>query len=418
MRVCLFGAPLDTGNLGVAALGLSALRTMAAIDPAIETWVFDNGFGGLRSSALRIGSAHLLVHHYGAVLSRKPWRRENVQLMRLLGRLGGLGHKGIEGLRGADLALDVTGGDSFTDLYGRRVFQAGIARKLLCLEQGIPLVLLPQTYGPYNSKYSLAAARRVLARARMAWARDIDSYTRLQETLCGGFDPKVHRLGVDMAFGLPPVEPQRRLPPEVAGWLQTRDVPVVGVNINGLVYNMAHSRTYFGHRSPYSQTMAEFVQKLLRRDCRVVFVPHVAVGDDSVESDSRAARAILASLGLDRSERIALLPPIYDPSEAKWVIAQFDWFCGARMHACIAALSSCVPTACVAYSLKARGVFQSCGQEKSVFDLRGMASDDVVSGLLASFELRDTTRIMLRSRVPGVVEETTRQMSEILSCVR
>ena len=38
------------------------------------------------------------------------------------------------------------------------------------------------------------------------------------------------------------------------------------------------------------------------------------------------------------------------------------------MHATIAALSSGVPCATVAYSLKARGVFASCGMAHAVAD--------------------------------------------------
>jgi colanic acid/amylovoran biosynthesis protein len=54
-------------------------------------------------------------------------------------------------------------------------------------------------------------------------------------------------------------------------------------------------------------------------------------------------------------DRIVLLED-YDAQQLKWIISNFVAFAGCRMHATVAALSSCVPTISIGYSMKARGL--------------------------------------------------------------
>jgi polysaccharide pyruvyl transferase WcaK-like protein len=111
------------------------------------------------------------------------------------------------------------------------------------------------------------------------------------------------------------------------------------------------------------------------------------------------------------------LPSGLNASETKWCISQLDWFCGTRMHATIAALSSGVPAAALAYSIKTKGVFDSCGMADSVVDAREVGSDDAVELLLSSAMRRDSTRDSLRVDVAPVVRRASRQFDEILGVV-
>src|SRR5690606_9619452 len=89
---------------------------------------------------------------------------------------------------------------SFSDIYGFRRFHSVAASKLLALELAKPLVLLPQTYGPYCSERAQNIARRIIAGASEVWARDEQSGLVVDELLNGR---RECRIGVDMAFGLP-----------------------------------------------------------------------------------------------------------------------------------------------------------------------------------------------------------------------
>ena len=70
--------------------------------------------------------------------------------------VGCYGNPVVRTVADSDLVLDVSGGDSFTDLYGAARFRQIIAPKQIALATGRPLVLLPQTYGPFSRATSRA----------------------------------------------------------------------------------------------------------------------------------------------------------------------------------------------------------------------------------------------------------------------
>ena len=72
------------------------------------------------------------------------------------------------------------------------------------------------------------------------------------------------------------------------------------------------------------------------------------------------------------------------------------------MHSCIGALSSGVPAAGLAYSLKAQGVFETCGLGEHVADLRTLDEEETLATLWSSFERRAATRRSLAERLPGI----------------
>lgn len=65
-----------------------------------------------------------------------------------------------------------------------------------------------------------------------------------------------------------------------------------------------------------------------------------------------------------------------------------DFFAGARMHACIAAVSSGVPVYPLAYSRKFNGLFVETLGYPEMGDLTVMDSDEITAGLLAAFGKR------------------------------
>ena len=66
------------------------------------------------------------------------------------------GLKGIQSLKKniqkCDAIIDLTYGDSFSDIYGMKNFVLYSVPKLVTEKLHIPLILGPQTYGPFKSK--------------------------------------------------------------------------------------------------------------------------------------------------------------------------------------------------------------------------------------------------------------------------
>lgn len=403
---CLFGAAGDTGNLGVAALGEASLHSIEEHRPDAEVLVFDNGRGRRKSPA----DAAIAHHRDGAWISRRFYRAESLWTMRASSVVSALPNRNVSAMRRARAVLDISGGDSFTDLYGQSRWNLVALPKLIALRIGTPLVLLPQTYGPFQSASCRAAAAEIVARSQSSWARDPDGYVAMQELLGTRFDERRHREGVDVAFALPAIAPPDRvvdsLPERRAGQV------VVGLNVSGLIMNdPGAAADQFGLTIDYREVVRNTARRLLDEVAdRLVLVPHVRAG--GVESDDDACRTLAAELG--ESERVSILPSGISASETKWCISKLDWFCGTRMHATIASLSTGVPASALAYSLKTRGVFETCGMGYAVVDGRSASTSDAIDRLIELAHRRDEQRALLAERAPLVVDRARQQFADIL----
>ncbi len=125
----------------------------------------------------------------------------------------------------------------------------------------------------------------------------------------------------------------------------------------------------FALKTDYVRLMREVIDYFVtEQNTHVLLVPHV-FGSDS-ESDSQACARVFQELQPKYGDRLHLASGFFNQHEIKYVIGRCDFFLGARMHACIAALSQCIPTVCLAYSRKFIGVMESIGCAESVADLR------------------------------------------------
>nr|WP_231126863.1 polysaccharide pyruvyl transferase family protein [Motilibacter aurantiacus] len=337
--------------------------------------------------------------------------------------MGGVGSVGARLVRGADAVLDVSGGDSFAGTYGPSRFRTVALPKQLALEAGRPLVLLPQTYGPFPDPAMRAEAAGIVRAARAAWARDEDSLDALRDLLGDAFDPARHRLGVDMAFALPVRRPPAAIADAVDRFVAADDAPVAGVNVSGLLSNDPGAAARYGLTVDYPALTRALVERLCASGARVLLVPHVLgpahlVGPDApLESDTGACLHLAAQLPARLRERVHVVTGEVDATQAKWVISRSSWFTGARMHATIGALSSGVPTAALAYSMKFRGVFASCGAQAGVVDARRVDDGAALDALIESWEARDSARAGLARSVQQVVDRAARQMEEVVGVV-
>lgn len=420
-RFCLFGAAPDTGNLGVSALCFGTLGALFGRLPGAEVTVFDYA-RGMRRGTARLGGREIGFVRLGASHSRRFYRADCLRTMQTLARFGAAGasaNPGVRAMADADAVMDISGGDSFTDLYGPHRFGLVSIPKLIALRLGTPLILLPQTYGPFKNPDVRATASRIVRESGQAWARDERSFAALRDLAGNGFDERRHRSGVDVAFGLETREPREPIPEPLAGWLARKDAPLVGFNVSGLILNSADGgRAQYGLQADYAGVVTGFLRRMLERtDARVALVSHVLAAPGNAESDQDACAKALASLGRAASGRVVVAPAINDASEVKWLIARCDWFCGTRMHATIAGLSSCVPTAAIAYSLKTQGVFETCGQGEHVADPRHAGTEEMIESLWRSWERRAEAKASLTARVPAVAARADEQMREILESI-
>ncbi len=415
MRFCLFGVPGSHLNLGVGALRAATLGMLLDRQPDAEITVFDDGWG-IRPGEAYAGERAVPVTLCGARDSRRVHRPEAYLNMRMSALLGGLGNAALARIDAADAVLDVSGGDSFSDIYGMSRFRTVAWPKRIALLRGRPLVLLPQTYGPFEGERARREAASLVRRSTMAWARDPESYAALCELAGTGFDPARHREGVDVAFALTPRRLAEPAEAELLRWWSAAPGPVVGINVSGLMY-LPESSARFGLTANGWEVVRALGTRLVKEsEARIVIVPHVR-GRGGPDDDNDATEALRAALADLDPARVTVAPP-GDPHQTKWVIARTDWFCGMRMHATIAALSSGVPASIVAYSKKARGVFATVGQERQVADARQLDDEGLLAALWESWLDRDTARAELAPAAPAARGRAVAELDEIIAVAR
>jgi colanic acid/amylovoran biosynthesis protein len=411
-KVCVLGAAPDTANLGVSALFESILVGLHDAHPGARVTVFDNGLGA-RDGVLQTAHGEISYERLGIRHSRRYYRSESLVNMDAASRLRFLPNRGVRRFREADLAVDISGGDSFTDLYGTQRFEAITQQKAIVLRVGTPLALFPQTYGPFSTSEHRSIAADLIRRASFVWARDGDSLGVLESLLGDAFDTRRHRLGVDVAFALPARPPGEPFVP-AGSWLDD-DSPLMGINISGLLANDTDSARTFGLREPYDPLMTKLVTAILAEtEANVLLVPHVVPRADVVESDITAAHRLRSNLPAGLANRVRVLDGVTSASEVKWVIGRCDAFCGTRMHSTIAALSTRTPVTALAYSVKTAGVFETCGQRDRVSDLRTDDAATIIERVLDLWASRKTVERELDVAMPAVIARAREPFRMIL----
>jgi len=277
--------------------------------------------------------------------------------------------------RRSDLVIDIGAGDSFADIYGAGRLKRMFVLKYLTHLARTPLVMAPQTIGPFTKGWSKMLARLSMRLCAVVASRDAMSTKAAREL---GRHDVIE--ASDVALRLPYDPPAPRAP----------GGPVkVGINVSGLLMAGGYSgKNDFGMQMDYPGLIRDLIRHFQSHPagCEVHLVSHVIVveGWMQKEDDLRASQA----LGEEFAD-VVVAPDFASPSEAKTYIAGLDFFMGARMHACIAAFSSGVPVVPMAYSRKFEGLFGTIGYERTV-DCTSETNAAVFDKITQAFEDRDT----------------------------
>jgi polysaccharide pyruvyl transferase WcaK-like protein len=421
-RFCLFGASPGTGNQGVNALCWSTLEGFAyRADAKFHVFQYGTNF----RNGVVPGSTPL-VHFQSEQMTagKKIWREGHLWRALRSARTPPHNNAIVRTIQNADAVLDASGGDSFTDLDGTARFRNIVAPKRLALSLGRPLILLPQTYGPFKSPRNERMARKLVSGATLAYARDPDSFDKMQTLLGSRFDPQRHLQGVDLAFGLHAREPQHLEPGLRQALADRGERPLIALNISGLLSNEASAaQQRFSLAANYPDLIANLVVTLLQAtDAHILLVPHVQAPAGHYESDLDACLAVINALPGRYQDsarrRTTTVSRSYDATELKWLIGQTDWMCGTRMHSTIAALSAGIPACALAYSLKTRGVFETCGVGEAVADLRFLSADEAVERVLWTWQNRESLARKIAGKLPKVLARGREQLDEMAGALQ
>lgn len=259
-------------------------------------------------------------------------------------------HQIFDAMKSCTFLVDLTQGDSFTDLYGTGRFYRWTDIKKELEDRKLPLILGPQTYGPFSDPSIRDYAIQIIEGAKAVISRDQTSADYLRQ-----YTDKEIVVGTDLAFELP----YEKTPSESNGMLK------VGINPSGLL-----GRTHFdmsvltdSMRTDYEAYLAQIIDWIRKEHkYEIHMISHV--GNEAINCFGGLSDVVYH-------------PAFHSPVEAKNVIAGMDLFIGARMHATIAAFSCGIPVIPTAYSRKFSGLFSGIGYE-NVVDLFEMKTEQSV----------------------------------------
>lgn len=322
IRIGLLWHSLNSGNLGVGALTVAnqAIAREVAEGMGLKPQFVVMQMRDAGTHALTLADTQAFVIDRKAITSPTGFWRA---------------------VGNVDCVLDIGAGDSFADIYGPRRFFFLWITKVMAIARRVPLVLSPQTIGPFTRKGYTRAAAAVVDRARMVVARDA-----LSRDIATGMAPRANvSMAVDVAFVLPFEDRSAQ-----RGGAKLR----IGINASGLLFHEAETgRNRFGLSYDYAEfTRALLTELSARPDVELFLVPHATSNIDPGDDDGALADRLAAEF-----RNVTRVPNFTDPSAAKSFISSLDLLVAGRMHACIGAFSSGTPVVPVAYSRKFTGLF-------------------------------------------------------------
>lgn len=318
-RVLILWANESNPNLGVRTLALGARALAERAWPGCETRF--QGTGG---------------HGEGGNDGPMPLTIPRSILKEAVLRKRGLG----AWFKSFDIILDTRAGDSFADIYTLSYLIRMSTAPFYAMALGVPLVMTPQTIGPFSSRRARLLAAQTLSRARAVMVRDdqsIDTVRRLAN--------REPIQSTDVAFALP--RPPRSEQYDVL------------LNVSGLLWV---ENPHVDHLA-YRQTMLGIIDGLESRGRSVTLFDHV-LGNGALDNDSYASGQINEA----RSEMLPVIAP-RTIDEVRASTASARLVIGARMHASLNALSTGTPAIPLAYSRKFAPLFEPLGWNHTV-DLR------------------------------------------------
>lgn len=305
-RVLVLWADGESPNLGVRVLGAGA----SAI--SMKVW----------GESTQISLQDFAGAQTGIPMGAKALLRE----------LTGHSHGIRDFIQKHDVVLDTGAGDSFTDIYGFKRMLTIFAVQRLALRMGLPVIMLPQTIGPFETRLGRFLAKLQLRKVSLVMSRDPKSSSVAAKL---GRQPEL--TSSDLVFALPAM-------------MKTKTYDVL-LNISGLLW---HPNSHV-ESSSYRDAVGKLVSALMERGREVTLFAHVVNGganDDDVTALREFSSLNPGSVGV-------LIPQSLE--DARSAIAASNLVIGARMHACLNALSLDVPAVAWAYSRKFEPLLSSLG---------------------------------------------------------
>lgn len=364
LKICFMWHNLNSANYGVGALAIAHLDMVvnAAKANGISICVETVGTSGISNLSIK----NDLEKRLGIKISHIGFGLRDIVRKLVSFRWGSIN---IFKNNHYDYVFDIGEGDSFTDIYGLKRFFVFSLSKWFAIISGVPLVISPQTIGPFRYGFTSLIAGYLMKKSVAVYVRDHKSSDYLDT-----MEIK-HKEVSDVAFLLP-FDSMPKLDNSV------------GINVSALLWHGGYSKSnQFNLNVDYRKLIVELINQFISRDKKVYLISHVITDEDEVEDDYRVS-ILLKREYFGEDDKVIVAPEFKSPIDAKSYISQMQFFIGSRMHATIGALSSGVPTIPIAYSRKFSGVFGSINYKYTIDAYGNNSNQSVIQKIFDNYDNR------------------------------
>lgn len=307
----------------------------------------------------------------------------------------------VEGIRRADLVLSLPGNPFFSmGRLGTPLLLSALP-VWMALRAGRPLVVLPQTLGPFRRRWEASLLRGLYRRARRVWLRDAPS---LRTARAWGLPHAA--LAPDPGLLLPAASSEAaRAVLAQSGYPGGR--PALGVSV---IPRMVLTLSEAALQSFYTALAAAL--DLLAAETGLVPVFFAQCTGPALREDDRIpAREVLARLS-----RPGAAVTIFDALPAQLLKAcygQMEAVLAARLHAGLFALGAGVPALLVGYLEKTAGALETLGLPGWGLSLESAGESALGESLRRLWSERTARRALLQERLPGWQDAARRPLAEL-----
>ena len=401
-KIILLGASLNSGNKGINALTrgqIFLILNKIGIDTEIE--ILSNTVDKEIDNKINYNNNIINIKEY-------PIGGNKNILISFVKSIFHGKNEIINKIKNCDMVWDISEGDSFSDIYGTKRFFKHSVLKLTTLNLKKKLIIMPQTLGPFKKKWVKFVAKRIINKANKVFVRDDISKDVISNQL--GIRREITYIP-DMAFYMVPDSKM-----SINKFIDCKNKSIIGLNVNALLYSGGYDgKNMFGLKVDYKKLIDELIERILKIDnVELILIPHVITNEFEVEDDLRVCKNIAKNLGSKLNKKIYYIDKEYREDEIKAIISGCDFFIGSRMHSCIGAISTKVPTAPLAYSRKFAGVWEEIGLGNCVSDLKTLEEGEVIENVMNVYESKDKILEKLNVEIP-LLQEKIEEIIDIIN---
>jgi len=260
---------------------------------------------------------------------------------------------------------------------------------------GRPVVLFPNSIGPFRTYVGRQLARLSLNSCNCILIRDSVSYEIVKKL--GVREDVARILTYDTALLFRTDYVKKNL---------SFSHPVVGVctGFYSLSLSKSDAQRYLAAHAGALDELTETY------DLSVVFLPHYVSGFEN--DDLEISKSIMSKMR--HKDRIELITA-ETVDEFKFLLEQTDMIVSSKMHPAVLGVSGFVPVLCIAYDHKQTSFFERLGMKDCLIDIRQISEKNLLSRMDYVWNRRELLREDLREKIPLWQKQVRETISRVIT---